>query len=42
MRKDNKDGKKGIDYNLIEKIRRSFENIKHGRIKEWNLSKNNL
>ncbi|MBX4196145.1 hypothetical protein KW805_00985 [Candidatus Pacearchaeota archaeon] len=24
-----------IDYELVEKIKRSFEDIKHGRIKEW-------
>jgi len=24
-----------IDYDLIESIRRSLEDIKHGRISEW-------
>ncbi len=24
-----------IDHELVEKIRRSLEDIKHGRIKEW-------
>lgn len=26
---------KKIDHELVEKIRRSLEDIKHGRIKEW-------
>lgn len=24
-----------IDYELVEKIKRSLEDVKHGRIKEW-------
>ena len=24
-----------IDYELVEKIRRSLEDVKHGRISEW-------
>ena len=24
-----------IDYELVEKIKRGLEDIKHGRIKEW-------
>lgn len=25
-----------VDIELVEKIKRSFEDIKHGRVKEWN------
>lgn len=24
-----------VDYELVEKIRRSLEDVKHGRISEW-------
>ena len=30
-----------VDWELVEKIKRSLEDIKHGRIREWKINKQN-